>query len=44
MARPMVDDFQFRTLSFMEGGSLIKPFSVDEVKATVWDCDSFKSP
>ena len=22
---------------------LTKPFSVDEVKATVWDCDSFKS-
>jgi len=23
---------------------LIKPFSLDEVKAAVWDCDSFKSP
>jgi len=27
-----------------EGGGLIKPFSVDEVKDAVWDCDSFKSP
>ncbi|MCI10673.1 cysteine-rich receptor-like protein kinase [Trifolium medium] len=43
MARPTVDDFQFRTLSFAEGGSLVKPFSVDEVKAAVWDCDSYKS-
>ncbi|PNX59572.1 cysteine-rich receptor-like protein kinase, partial [Trifolium pratense] len=28
----------------MEGGSLTKPFSAAEVKAAVWDCDSFKSP
>ncbi|MCH83336.1 endonuclease/exonuclease/phosphatase family protein [Trifolium medium] len=27
-----------------EGGSLVKPFSVEEVKAAVWDCDSYKSP
>jgi len=24
--RPRVDDFQFQTLSFAEGGSLVKPF------------------
>ncbi|MCI51783.1 endonuclease/exonuclease/phosphatase family protein, partial [Trifolium medium] len=42
--RPRVDDFQFRTLSITEGGSLVKPFSVDDVKAAVWDCDSYKSP
>jgi hypothetical protein len=28
----------------VEGGGLIKPFLVDEVKDVVWDCDSFKSP
>ncbi|MCI12924.1 cysteine-rich receptor-like protein kinase [Trifolium medium] len=33
--RPTVDDLQFRTLSFTEGGSLVKPFSVKEVKAAV---------
>ncbi|GAU38645.1 hypothetical protein TSUD_276840 [Trifolium subterraneum] len=27
-----------------EVGSLIKPFSSEEVKAAVWDCDSYKSP
>jgi hypothetical protein len=43
-ARPSVEDFQFRTLSYMEGGSLVKPFSVEEVKAALWDCDSYKSP
>ncbi|MCI26406.1 endonuclease/exonuclease/phosphatase family protein, partial [Trifolium medium] len=42
--RPRVDDFQFSTSSPSEGGFLVKPFSVDEVKATVWDCDSNKSP
>nr|ABN08473.1 reverse transcriptase - beet retrotransposon, putative [Medicago truncatula] len=35
---------RFRSLSGTEGVSLIKPFLVDEVKAAVWDCDSFKSP
>jgi hypothetical protein len=27
-----------------ESGNLIRPFSVDEVKNVVWDCDSYKSP
>ena len=44
MVQPTVDDFHFRTLTFAEGGGLIKPFSVEEVKAAIWDCDSFKSP
>jgi hypothetical protein len=44
VVRPSVADFQFRTMSFMEGGSLVKPFSVEEVKAALWDCDSYKSP
>jgi len=38
-----VSNLQFRSLSVVEGGTLIKPFSVDEVKEVVWDCDSFKS-
>ncbi|XP_024636355.1 uncharacterized protein [Medicago truncatula] len=42
--RPTVSNLPFRSLSVAEGVSLIKPFSVDEVKAAVWDCDSFKSP
>jgi len=41
--RSMVDDLQFQTLSITEGGSLVKPFSVEEVKAAVWDCESYKS-
>ncbi|MCI78321.1 endonuclease/exonuclease/phosphatase family protein, partial [Trifolium medium] len=35
---------QFRTLSYAEGGSLVKPFSAEEVRAAVWDSDSYKSP
>ncbi|MCI14789.1 endonuclease/exonuclease/phosphatase family protein [Trifolium medium] len=35
MARPSVEDLQFHTLSFTKGGSLVKPFSVDEVKAAI---------
>ncbi|GAU14347.1 hypothetical protein TSUD_309070 [Trifolium subterraneum] len=44
MDRPTMEDLQFNTLSFAEGGSLVKPFSVEEVKAAIWDCDSYKSP
>jgi len=44
MVRPTVDDLHFRTLSFSEGGGLIKSFSVEDVKASIWDCHSFKSP
>jgi hypothetical protein len=39
-----VSNLQFRTLSVGEEDGLIKPFSVDEVKDAIWDCDSFKSP
>jgi len=42
--RPRIDDLQFNSLSYAEGGGLTKPFSAEEVKAAIWDCDSFKSP
>jgi len=44
MTRPGVDNFVFKNLSYEEGRTLIKSFSKGEVKADVWDCDSFKSP
>jgi len=31
-------------LSYTEGGGLTRPFTEEEVKAAMWDCDSFKSP
>jgi len=40
--RPSVANLSLR-LSVSEGGGLILPFSMDEVKEVVWDCDSFKS-
>jgi hypothetical protein len=39
-----VENLQFRTLTPLEGGNLTKPFSGDEVKSAVWDCDSYKIP
>ncbi|GAU50699.1 hypothetical protein TSUD_367350 [Trifolium subterraneum] len=42
--RPRVDNLQFKRLNHLESGSLIKPFSEAEVRAAVWDFDSFKSP
>lgn len=42
--RPSVEGLHFHTLSYGEAGNLTKPFSLDEVKQAVWDCDSFKSP
>jgi len=41
--RPEVENLRFRSLSHVEGSGLIKPFSAEEVKAAVWDCDSYKS-
>ena len=42
--RPGVGGLQFRQLSGVDAGSLILPFSQEEVKQAIWDCDSFKSP
>ncbi|XP_024636429.1 uncharacterized protein [Medicago truncatula] len=42
--RPFVDNLVFNTPNYAEGSGLTKPFSEEEVKAAVWDCDSFKSP
>jgi len=44
MYRSGVDNLSFKNLSFVEGNGLIKPFSVDEVKTAIWDCDNYKSP
>jgi hypothetical protein len=41
--RAIVDEFQFCTLSYLDGANLIKAFSVEEVKVAVWDYNSFKS-
>jgi len=42
--RPSMDTLHFRSLSCREGAGLTKSFSMDEVKAAVWDCDNFKCP
>jgi len=36
--RPSLEHMNFRTLNCRDRAVLIKPFSVDEVKAAVWDC------
>ncbi|XP_024634416.1 uncharacterized protein [Medicago truncatula] len=41
---PSMEGLQFRSLSVCEGTALTKPFSLEEVKVAVWDCDDFKSP
>jgi len=42
--RPSMVGLQFRSMSYGEGVGLVKPFSVEEVKAAVWDCDNYKCP
>lgn len=44
VVRPDVSALPFRKLSYAQAGDLTKPFSLEEVKQAVWDCDSFKSP
>lgn len=41
--RIALHNLTFQTLSYAEGGGLTRPFSLEEVKAAVWDCDSYKS-
>ncbi|GAU49175.1 hypothetical protein TSUD_133700 [Trifolium subterraneum] len=43
MERPWVNNLQFKLLTWLDRGSLTKPFIVEEVKVAVWDCGSFKS-
>jgi len=42
--RPSMEGINFSTLLFNDGACLVKPFTLEEVKAAVWDCDSFKCP
>jgi len=44
VARLGAENLSFTTLTTAEGTGLIKPFTEAEVKADVWDCESFKSP
>jgi len=43
-SRPSMEGLSFRSLAFREGATLVKPFSLDEVKVAVWDCENFKCP
>jgi len=43
MVRLEVNNFNFKTLSLLEKGDLITPFSVEEVKLVMWDYVSVKS-
>lgn len=42
--RPDIGGLMFTTLSAVEGADLIKSFLLEEIKASIWDCDSFKCP
>ncbi|GAU33009.1 hypothetical protein TSUD_358760 [Trifolium subterraneum] len=42
--RPDISRLEFRSLSLLHGAELTKPFLLEEIKAAVWDCDSFKCP
>jgi hypothetical protein len=42
--QPRVDNLCFRQLSMTESGNIIRPFTLEEVKQAIWDCDSYKSP
>jgi len=43
VVQPGVEGLNFRKLSYSLAGNLVRPFTLEEVKQTVWDCDSFKS-
>ncbi|GAU30291.1 hypothetical protein TSUD_385120 [Trifolium subterraneum] len=44
VSRPDMQGLSFKTISEDNSVELVKPFLLDEIKAAVWDCDSYKSP
>ena len=42
--RPSMEALDFCTLSYNEGASLVRPFTLEDVTTAVWDVDSFKCP
>ncbi|MCH86339.1 cysteine-rich receptor-like protein kinase [Trifolium medium] len=42
--RPDIGNLQFQSISEDDAYLLERPFSEEEVKQAVWDCESFKSP
>lgn len=38
------ENLNFNMIGMFETSELVKPFSLEEVKQVVWDCDTFKSP
>jgi len=44
VSRPSMEGLHFRSLSIREGTNLTKPFSLEEVKTAMWDCENYKSP
>ena len=38
-----MDNLNFKSISMVDRGDLVKPFSLEEVKKTICDCNSFKS-
>lgn len=42
--RPSMAALQFPSLTYREGAGLVKPFSIEEVKTAVWDCENYKCP
>jgi len=43
-SRPVLGDLSFKTISVEDVADLILPFLLEEIKAVVYDCDSYKSP
>lgn len=42
--RPGISNLLFKSLTMLDEVELIKPFTMEEIKHAVWECDSFKSP
>lgn len=42
--RPSFGNTNVPSLAEAENNLLVVPFSEDEIKAAIWDCDNYKSP
>jgi len=43
VVRPGVQGLNFRKLLYAQASNLVRPFSLEEVKMVLWECESFKS-
>lgn len=43
-ARPIISSIEFKHISVGDNLMLVAPFSIEDIKETIWSCDGKKTP